>query len=483
MDRRAFLRAAGLTGAAALLSPEVVFAAGAADWTLGFCDVETDIAPSSLTRLRGKAPADLAGALVRNGPARFRRPGGSVGHWFDGDGLVRRFSIQDGEARLSARFVDTPKRRADTAAGAVITPGFGTAPGPGAALGGPDDANAANTSVMMAGGELWALWEPGSPSVLDPVTLETKGFKTLRPDLKAMPFLAHPRREPNGRTWNLGLAGRRAIVWRLAADGSLEDAQLIALPRASYLHDFTATERHIVIVLQPWVQERAGVPYIAGMAWKPELGTQVLVLDKADLSKRRVFDLPPFFFFHLGDAWEDADGAIRFDACIDDDPRGTAAAGEQLLRGVPFKGVAPPKLGFITLHADGKADLQRFDTIAEFPRSDDRFAGRARRFSVHAAVGEPGKPVFHGLAVRDWKSGREAVFDFGRRQLVEEMVFVPRPGGSEEFDGWLVGTSLNLDAQATELHAFDARRVADGPLVTWRSNTALPLGFHGIFTA
>jgi len=85
--------------------------------------------------------------------------------------------------------------------------------------------------------------------------------------------------------------------------------------------------------------------------------------------------------------------------------------------------------------------------------------------------------------VRDWKTGRETAFDFGRRHLVEEMVFVPRPGSSEEFDGWLVGTSLNLDAQATELHAFDARRVADGPLVTWRANTALPLGFHGIFTA
>ena len=69
------------------------------------------------------------------------------------------------------------------------------------------------------------------------------------------------------------------------------------------------------------------------MAWKPELGTQVLVLDKDDLSKRRLFDLPPFFFFHLGDAWEDADGTVRFDACIDDDPWGTAANGGAILRG------------------------------------------------------------------------------------------------------------------------------------------------------
>jgi all-trans-8'-apo-beta-carotenal 15,15'-oxygenase len=483
MDRRAFLRAAGLTGAAAVLSPETVFAAGAADWTLAFRDVEADIGPTRLAHVRGKAPAGLSGALIRNGPAKFRRPGGSAGHWFDGEGLVRRWSIQDGQASLAARFVDTPKRRANAAANAMVTPGFGTRAGPGATLGGPDDANGANTSVMMAGGELWALWEAGSPCALDPVTLETRGFKTLRPDLKAMPFLAHPRREPDGRIWNLGLAGKHAIVWRLAPDGALEDAQVVALPRASYIHDFTATERHLVIVLQPWIQERLEMPYISSMAWRPELGTQVVVLDKADLTRSRTFELPPFFFFHLGDAWEDAGGTIRFDACVDDDPRGTASAGEQLLSGVPFKDVAPPRLALIALHADGKAQLTRFDSVAEFPRSDERFAGRARRYSVHAAVGEPGKPVFHGVAVRDWKTGREETFAFGRRQLVEEMVFVPRPGSSEEFDGWLVGTSLDLDAQASELHAFDARHIADGPLVTWRANTALPLGFHGIFTA
>jgi len=65
----------------------------------------------------------LRGSLFRNGPAKFHRPGGSVGHWFDGDGMVRRFTIQDGRASLAARFVDTRKRRADIAADAVVTAG------------------------------------------------------------------------------------------------------------------------------------------------------------------------------------------------------------------------------------------------------------------------------------------------------------------------------------------------------------------------
>jgi carotenoid cleavage dioxygenase-like enzyme len=276
MNRRDILRGAALLGGASLLTPEAVWAAAAnaqaGDWALGLADVESDVAPTAMTRLHGRAPAALKGTLFRNGPAKFRRPGGGVGHWFDGDGMVRKFQIADGQARMSARFVDTVKRRQDSAANAVITPGYGTAPGPGSRLTSPDDANAANTSVLMAGGELWALWEGGSPTALDPATLETRGFKTLRPDLKGMPFLAHPRVQPDGTIWNLGLAGHRAVVWKLAPDGALLKAEIIKLPRASYMHDFTATARHLVILLQPWVQARMAMPVATSMTWKPELG-------------------------------------------------------------------------------------------------------------------------------------------------------------------------------------------------------------------
>jgi carotenoid cleavage dioxygenase-like enzyme len=480
MDRRDFLRGAALMGGASLLTPEAVWAAAANDWTLGLADVEADVAPTAMTRLHGKAPADLKGTLFRNGPAKFRRPGGSVGHWFDGDGMVRKFQVADGQARMSARFVDTVKRRNDTAANAVITPGYGTAAGPGSVITGPDDANAANISVLMAGGELWALWEGGSPTALDPANLDTKGFKALRPDLKGMPFSAHPRVQPDGTIWNIGLGGKQAVVWKLASDGALQKAEMITLPRASYMHDFTATARHLILVLQPWVQERFVMPVSKSMVWKPELGTQVVVLDKDDLSKRRIFELPPFFFFHLGDAWEETDGTIRFDACIDEDPSGTAANGGAILRGERLR-AAPPRRALITLHADGRGELAREGVSAEFPRGDARFAGQVRRYSVHVTNERPDRPLFQGVAVRDWKADRDQVFDFGPRHLVEEVVFVPRSGSSEELDGWLVGTTVNLDAKATELHVFDARRVQQGPIAAWRASMALPVTFHGVF--
>ncbi|MEO6215788.1 MAG: carotenoid oxygenase family protein [Sphingomonas sp.] len=469
--------AAGI--AAALLAPERLLAAEVpADWRLGVADVEGDVSPRAMTLVEGRAPARLSGVLYRNGPAKFRRAGGAAGHWFDGDGLIRRFAIRDGRASLSARFADTAKRRIESRADAMIVPGFGTPPGVGATLASGDDVNAANTSVMMAGNELWALWEAGSPMRLDPETLASRGFKSFRDDLAHMPFLAHPRNEPDGRVWNLGLSGKHAILWQLAPGGALERTDMIELPRASYIHDFTATARHIVIVLQPWVQVRDALPVIAGLAWQPELGTQVLVIDKNDVTKRRIFELPAFSFFHLADAWEEPDGTIRFDGCIEENPKFGMVAAVDLIAG-RYSPAPLPVLAMIALRPDGRAALSPTRIGAEFPRSDARRAGAPRRHTLHAALYGRTRPMARGIAMFDWKSGKDDCFDFGADHLVEEFLFTPR--GDGERDGWIIGTSVNLAAKATELHILDAANVAAGPVATWRADLALPVGFHGTF--
>ncbi|GAA0647091.1 carotenoid oxygenase family protein [Brevundimonas lenta] len=482
-SRRAFMTGAAALSAA-VVTPDAVRAAeamAATDWGLVTADVEADVAPHAMRLVHGRAPDGLTGALYRNGPAKFRRPGRSAEHWFDGDGLVRRFRIQDGQAGLAARFVDTPKRRQETRLDAMVMPGFGTMPDPRAEIGSPDDASAANTSVHLVGGELWALWEAGSPAVLDPGTLETRGFKTLRPDLKGMPFLAHPRIEPDGRIWNLGVGGDQAMVWRLAPDGSLEDASVIELPRASYIHDFTATDTQLVIVLQPWVRTRMVMPFSAGFEWKAEEGTQVLVVDKADLGKRRIFELPAFGFFHLGDAWRDG-ADIRFDVCAHRDMDFAARGAQQVVNGVPLDG-EPARLAMVRLGADGRASLERTDIVGEFPRSDPRRAGLERRLTIHTAGETPGRPFASGIGVTDWSTGRTRGFDFGAGHVVDEMVFAPRPGGTAEDDGWLIGPSLNLTDRVTELHVLDAARVDEGPVATWRADVALPAAFHGTWTS
>jgi len=479
--RRLMAGAAGLAGLA--LTPELAAAeagmAMAADWKIAFADLDADLAPRAMQRLRGKAPEGLAGTLYRNGGAKFRRPKGRATHWFDGDGLIRAFRIGDGQASLAARFVDTPKRRADRAADAVISGGFGTEAGPGAHIASPDDVNAANISIIRRGDTLWALWEAGSPFAIDPATLETKGLVTLRDDLAHAPFLAHPRFEPDGRIWSLGQVGDKAVVWQVAADGALLAATPITLPMASYIHDFTLTDRHLVIVLQPWVYEGRSVVPLTSLKWRPELGTQVLILDKQDLSVRRMVELPTFFAFHMTSASESAAGDIRFGICASPEPDFVIRSAVDVMSGT-YTPASQPKLALVTLPLRGPARIETTHVTAEFPRTDGRNPG-LNRFTLHATAQARARPLFQGVGVYDWTTNKDAVFDFGPDHLVEEMVFTPRPGSSEAFDGWIIGPTINLRAARTELHVFDARHVSDGPIVSWAADVAVPAGLHGMF--
>ena len=481
-SRRHFLMGAAALSAA-VATPEMVRAAiaqeAAAPWALATADLEGDIAPRAMRLVHGRAPAGLEGALFRNGPGKFRRPGGSATHWFDGDGLMRSFSLSGGAVTLAARFADTPKRRTETELDAVVTPGFGTVGDSRARIGSNDDANAANTAVMVTGDKVWALWEGGSPLRMDAGTLATEQFVTLRDDLKGMPFQAHPRFAPDGTIWNVGTNGDQVIVWHLQASGALIDARVLRLPRASYLHDFTATERHLIFVLQPWVFDHAGMPFSTQFAWKPELGTQVLVVDKADLTSTRIYELETFSFFHLGDAWEEADGTIRFDVAANRDAAFAIEGARVMVAGRGTVPGEPSVLKLVTLHPNGRAEMASSGVTAEFPKGDPRRAGLERSLTVHVAGERSGRPLPNGLAVQDWKSGQNHAFSFGDDQIMEEAVFVPKPGASAERDAWLVAPSINLAEGVTELHVFDVASVEGGPVATWRADVALPAGFHG----
>ena len=481
-SRRHFLMGAAALSAA-VATPEMVRAAiaqeAAAPWALATADLEGDIAPRAMRLVHGRAPAGLEGTLFRNGPGKFRRPGGSATHWFDGDGLMRSFSLSGGAVTLAARFADTPKRRTETELDAVVTPGFGTVGDSRARIGSNDDANAANTAVMVTGDKVWALWEGGSPLRMDAGTLATEQFVTLRDDLKGMPFQAHPRFAPDGTIWNVGTNGDQVIVWHLQASGALIDARVLRLPRASYLHDFTATERHLIFVLQPWVFDHAGMPFSTQFAWKPELGTQVLVVDKADLTSTRIYELETFSFFHLGDAWEEADGTIRFDVAANRDAAFAIEGARVMVAGRGTVPGEPSVLKLVTLHPNGRAEMASSGVTAEFPKGDPRRAGLERSLTVHVAGERSGRPLPNGLAVQDWKSGQNHAFSFGDDQIMEEAVFVPRPGASAERDAWLVAPSINLAEGVTELHVFDVASVEGGPVATWRADVALPAGFHG----
>jgi carotenoid cleavage dioxygenase-like enzyme len=398
--------------------------------------------------------------------------------------MVQRIAIADGKAVHSGRFVQTVKRRIEQAKRKFMAPGFGSAGDPDFPIMGPDDVNAANTSVIVIDGELYALWEAGSAIAMDAETLETKGVKAWRSDLTAMPFLAHPKREPDGTVWNLAVNGPNVGVYRISAGGALETFGLLNIGKAAYIHDWAMTDRHLVILVQPWINEALRPPVVEGFEWRPEEGFHFLIVDKADFSIRRWAQGPARAFYHTGAAWEESDGTIRIDAALYKEPVLGVGGGVNEIRGLWDGRDArfQSDLTQIVIPPSGDARLVETGLDGDFPQVDPRRHGLPRRLTA-LITGQPAnRPGLSAVSVHDWENGNTDTFDFGDSRMVEEFLFVPKPDRQGEADSWLVGPVLNLRTGTSEICVLDTARVSDGPVCIWGSERAWPLGFHGTWS-
>lgn len=435
--------------------------------------------------IEGRLPAGLSGRYFRNGPGLMQRAGQRYRHWFDGDGLLQSWTLAEGRASHRARFVQTAKFRAEQDAGRFLLPAFGTAIPAERPMRGPDSVNAANTSVLLQGDALYALWEGGSAYELDPATLATRGVKAWSDELRGMPFSAHPKVEPDGTVWNFGTANGRLVVYKIGADGQVRRHAVLDVQAPAMLHDFAVSQRHLVFLIAPitmdWAAVRAGQSMLAAMRWGANDPTRVLVVDKADFTKRRVFEMPACHVFHFGNAWDDG-RLLRVDYVQGVPLPEFNAAAEQIMRGErTTRDVSTPRVLEINLQT-GRLNLTARSEAVEFPVVDPRVVAQRHRFVWYpTAVDTGARWGFNGLMRLDIDSGARERFSFGDDVVVEEHVLVPRPGSTKEGEGWLVGMGYDVRRRRSFLSVFDALCLADGPLARAWLPYAVPYGFHGRF--
>jgi len=106
------------------------------------------------------------------------------------------------------------------------------------------------------------------------------------------------RVDPQGRIWNFGyLSGTGKIaIYDMNSDGSLHRTSVIEAPNADMVH----------------------VSFRDRLVWDASGAVEILVIDKQNLSIVHRFELPPFFAFHQGNAWQDGD-VIRIEVASSPD--------------------------------------------------------------------------------------------------------------------------------------------------------------------
>ncbi len=457
----------------------------------GLSDAQSTLRCESLA-LSGRWPAGLRGRFYRNGPALYERNGQRYHHWFDGDGMLQQFTFGARGVSHVGRLVATPKLAAEQQAGRFLYSAFGTGIQSDAPVSGPDSFNTANTNAIEHAGRVLALWEGGSAFALDPKDLATLGPVTWKEGYEQVPFSAHPKVDATGHLWNIGTFGDKIVVWHVDPQGRLASVQVSESPYPNGLaHDVAVTPRYIVLPLPPVKMDYAAVSKGATpeQAFRFERGEplRVLVMSKADIRERRVFELPARMVFHVGNAFERADGNIALTFIGSENHEFLVRGAVDLAAG---RRPAPQRSSThsaLLEMATGRAKVETFSEDVEFPRVDPRRIGLPARHLVSAANWKYDATrhgtLFHGLQSRDLQTGRVDRFDYGERMVVEEHIVVPKPRSTNELDAWLVGTTFDSARKVTLVNVLDARRVAEGPIAQAALPYWLPLGFHGNFTA
>ncbi len=482
-----------------MLSPLELFNRAVATQRTAHVDV-------ALSVEEGRLPPALTGVLFRNGPGQMVCHGVPYRHLFDGDGMVQRFFFDGGQVRYTNRMVDTPELAAEAAAGRMLYRSFGTNRPGGVAANALrfHFKNAGNTSVLPLGDRLLALWEGGSPYVLDPVTLESGGLwqndgflreKHLVEKLmgNGRPFSAHPKLSGDGR-WigNFGLSPglrQRLLLHRVPLSGDEATTREVILPRLTFIHDFVLTAENQWVFLDVPVAFHLGKAFL-GLASPAQSifgreGDPAIIRVFADDGTSRTAETDACYVFHFpnGYASSEGEGRVTFDAC-----RMSAFPSPADVAALLGSGdISEPVYAYLTrfdVDLDtGTVSVRRLsDYPMELPTINPAYRGRKHRF-VWGVAEKPGRgavTMVHGIAKVDTRTGITTYRDF-YPEVVGEPFFVaePRTGASED-SGWLL--CLGFDPEKTK----GFLRILNAENLETVATLALPEpvhpGFHGAWT-
>lgn len=419
----------------------------------------------------GELPAELAGRYLRNGPNPITQPErADQHHWFVGDGMVHGIRLRDGRAEwyrnryVGSTHVSEVRDQPDVAGPNWNASGFGP-----------------NTNVGGFAGRTWAMVEAGPCPVELTYELETIGRSDFDGTLPGA-FTAHPKVDPESGemhamvyAWAQWLDHVQYVV--VAPDGKVSRTVDIPLPGMTMLHDMSLTSRYAVVYDQPVTVDLdlAFAGHTFPFRWDPGYGNRVGLLPRDGGAADIVWiDVPIGYAFHPMNAFDASDGKVVIDLCNYD----TMFAGDLL---GPFGETGMARLERWELDPGRRtAAITVIDDDAnEFPRHRGSLSTKPYRYGYCASPSDEAGRGWPTLK-HDLVTGERRAFDHGPGRAAGEPVFVPRQGGTDEDDGWLLTFVHDLDGTSTDFVVIDAQEfdrrgyVARVPLPQ-----RIPLGFHG----
>ncbi|WP_375769587.1 carotenoid oxygenase family protein [Archangium gephyra] len=433
-------------------------------------------------RVEGRLPESLRGTLFRAGPGLFERFGASLSHAFEADGAVTAVRFDGGGARGACRIVESAGYREEEAAGRFLYNSAASWLDRMRAARKGTAKSTGNTSTFLWQDRLFALMEGGLLQEMDPATLDT--LEATRLGVVSGAFSAHPHRVASLRTtFNFGVRyGPKMLIdlYALPDEGAASKLGTVEAPWQGMMHDFIATERHLILFLGPvklnLLRAMLGLADFTKLfQWTPELGARLIVVPLDDIQSPRTFELDAFWTWHFANAFEEDGGP-----CVDLCRYPEFSLGD--IGEIEDKG--PPPL-LTRLHLDMKTGSTRetklFDVPCEFPQLHPRVHG-GRYGTLFAQTERRGADRRYPGITRI-ELGREgsAEWTLPAGHVPSEPVLVPR--GEAEDDAFVLDLVYDKTSDHSYVAVLDGQHLEDGPLATVHFDHPIPVTFHGSFAA
>jgi carotenoid cleavage dioxygenase len=447
--------------------------------------------------IEGAVPADLDGAFYRVHPDPQFPPKYADDQFFNGDGMVSQFRFRGGRIDFRQRYAQTDKWKLERAAGRSL---FGAYRNP---LTDEDSVKGkirgtANTNVLVHAGKLFAMKEDSPCLIMDAETLATEGYTDFGGDLPISAFTAHPKIDPEtgnfcGFGYSLdGPLTRACEYFEIDPAGKVVRRVPFEVPHYTMLHDFGITQDYALFNVSPYMSSREQLEKVEPhFKYDPSLPFYLGVLRRDGSAPIRWFRADPSFCgCHVMNAFQDGT-KVHFDLPVS---QNNSLFFFPDVHGHPFDREAG-KTWLTRLTVDMSANSDELTEMrqigqmpGEFPRIDDRMAGRPYRHGWMCTYafdkpynGPPGPfvGVLNSLTHFDLETGAETVWWAGPDSGIQEPAFIPRAKDAPEGDGYLVALVDNHITNYTDLCIFDALKLDQGPIARAKLPIRLRQGLHG----
>lgn len=430
--------------------------------------------------IEGEIPKELQGTFFRSGPNAFY-PTLKDDNIINGDGVVQKWTIENGHVHFSNRYVRTERHMCERKAQRRL---FGKYRNPytddPSVAHVKDRDNTANTNAWMHAGKLFALREDSHPTEIDPFTLETKGTWDFDGKLEAKSVTAHPKLDPvTGEWWSHGffakgdLANNDMCLQVISPGGELTRQEFFKAPFAGLTHDFAITREHVIIPVMPMTVDieriKAGGDFFA---YDPDVKSHFGIMPRnGSTSEMRWFKMPNAFMGHIMNAYTEGDKVIM-DCTIS---RGNGFIFFKDVNGNPTSvedSIATvSRLTFDLSSDDETFTIEPFEqAVGEMPRIDPRYITQKHR---HGFMMLP-----DGLAHLDWETKEFTKYAI-EGGMSGEPIFVPRSPDAPEGDGFLIGVVARFGKNRSDLVILDAQKLDAGPVAVAKLPFESPKAFHG----